>query len=70
MDNAQIGQEMHYTGTDRFMSRTKVKGIGAATALRLSWSRVVHLDVEVRSDELLAPALLCHKEPARASKAP
>ena len=32
--------------------------------------RVLHLDVEVRSEELLAPALLCHKEPARASKAP
>ena len=32
--------------------------------------RLVHLDVEVRSEELLAPALLCHKEPARASKAP
>ena len=32
--------------------------------------RVVHLDVEVRSEELLAPALLCHKERARASKAP
>ena len=28
--------------------------------------RLVHLDVEVRSEELLAPALLCHKEPARA----
>ena len=26
--------------------------------------RLVHLDVEVRSEELLAPALLCHKEPA------
>ena len=25
--------------------------------------RVVHLDVEVRSEELLTPALLCHKEP-------
>ena len=31
---------------------------------------VLHLDVEERSEELLAPALLCHKEPARASKAP
>ena len=31
--------------------------------------RVLHLDVEERSEELLAPALLCHKEPARASKA-
>ena len=28
--------------------------------------RLVHLHVEVRSEELLAPALLCHKEPARA----
>ena len=27
--------------------------------------RVLHLDVEERSEELLAPALLCHKEPAR-----
>ena len=37
----------------------------------LSFStRRVHLDVEVRSQELLAPALLCHKEPARASEAP
>ena len=27
--------------------------------------RLVHLHVEVRSEELLAPALLCHKEPAR-----
>ena len=27
---------------------------------------MVHLDVEVRSKELLAPALLCHKEVARA----
>ena len=25
---------------------------------------MVHLDVEDRSEELLAPALLCHKEPA------
>ena len=33
-------------------------------------SRVLHLDVEVRSEELLTPALLCHKEPARASNAP
>ena len=33
-------------------------------------SRLVHLDVEVRSEDLLALALLCHKEPARASKAP
>ena len=33
-------------------------------------SRVVHLDVEECSEELLTPALLCHKEPARASKAP
>ena len=32
--------------------------------------RLVHLDVEEWSEELLAPALLCHKEPARASKAP
>ena len=24
-------------------------------------SKLVHLDVEVRSEELLAPALLCHK---------
>ena len=32
--------------------------------------RVVHLDVEEWSEELLTPALLCHKEPARASKAP
>ena len=32
--------------------------------------RLVHLDVEVRPEEWLAPALLCHKEPARASKAP
>ena len=32
--------------------------------------RLVHLDVEVRTEELLAPALLCHKEPARAFKAP
>ena len=27
--------------------------------------RVLHLDFEERSEELLAPALLCHKEPAR-----
>ena len=27
-------------------------------------TRLVHLDVEVSSEELLAPALLCHKEPA------
>ena len=32
--------------------------------------RVLKLGVEVRSEELLAPALLCHKEPARVSKAP
>ena len=31
--------------------------------------RMVHLHVEEWSEELLAPALLCHKEPARASKA-
>ena len=30
-------------------------------------SRLVHLDVEVRSGELLVPALLCPKEPTRAS---
>ena len=37
----------------------------------VNWeSRVVQLDVEEWSEELLAPALLCHKEPARASKAP
>ena len=38
----------------------------------LSWSsnRVLHLDVEEWSEDLLTPALLCHKEPARASKAP
>ena len=28
-------------------------------------NRLVHLDFEVRSEELLAPALLCHKEPVR-----
>ena len=33
-------------------------------------TRVVHLDVEEWSEELLTPALLCHKEPAQASKAP
>ena len=33
-------------------------------------SRVVHLDVEDRSEELLAPALLCHKEPARRIQSP
>ena len=33
-------------------------------------ARVLHLDVEERSEELQAPALLCHKEPARAYKAP
>ena len=33
-------------------------------------ARVLHLDVEEWSEELLTPALLCHKEPARASKAP
>ena len=27
--------------------------------------RLVHLDVEDTSEELLSPALLCHKEPAR-----
>ena len=32
--------------------------------------RVLHLDVEVRSEEFLAPALLCHKEQAQAFKAP
>ena len=31
---------------------------------------VNHLDVEVRSEELPAPVLLCHKEPARASEDP
>ena len=31
---------------------------------------MVHLDVEEKTEELLTPALLCHKEPARASKAP
>ena len=30
-------------------------------------TRLVHLDVEDISEELLVPALLCHKEPARAS---
>ena len=29
--------------------------------------RLVHLDVEDTSEELLAPAILCHKEPARSS---
>ena len=29
------------------------------------WSRVFHLDVEERSEELLAPALSCHKKTAR-----
>ena len=44
---------------------------GETTRLYRPWQiRVVHLDVEVRSEELLAPALLCNKEPARASKAP
>ena len=33
-------------------------------------SRLVHLDVEDRSEELLAPALLCHKEPARHIQSP
>ena len=32
--------------------------------------RVVHLDVEVSSEELLAPAILCHKEPARRIQSP
>ena len=32
---------------------------------KVTANRLVHLDVEVRSEELLAPALLCHKEPAR-----
>ena len=32
-------------------------------------TRLVHLDVEECSEELLAPAVLYHKEPARASKA-
>ena len=32
--------------------------------------RLVHLDVEDTSEELLAPALLCHKEPARRIQSP
>ena len=32
--------------------------------------RLVHLDVEDSSEELLAPALLCHKEPARRIQSP
>ena len=32
--------------------------------------RLVHLDVEDQVDELLAPALLCHKEPARRIQSP
>ena len=36
----------------------------------VKYNRVVHLDVEEKTEELLTPALLCHKEPARASKAP
>ena len=35
-----------------------------------SENRLVHLDVEVRSEELLAPVLLCHKEPARERNTP
>ena len=34
------------------------------------FNRVVHLDVEDTSEELLAPALLCHKEPARRIQSP
>ena len=36
----------------------------------VKYNRVVHLDVEEKTEELLTPALLCHKEPARAFKAP
>ena len=37
---------------------------GLSTALTvIPQGRVLHLDVEVRSEELLAPALLCHTEP-------
>ena len=33
-------------------------------------TKVLHLDVEERFEELLAPALLCHKEPARRIQSP
>ena len=36
----------------------------------LHLGRAVHLHVEDCSEELLAPVILCHEEPARASKAP
>ena len=34
------------------------------------YTRLVHLHVEDTSEELLAPALLCHKEPARRIQSP
>ena len=44
--------------------------VGGRIAGSIKACRVLHLDVEVRSEELLMQALLCHKEPARTSKAP
>ena len=38
--------------------------------IRVSTGSVVHLDVEDTSEELLTPALLCHKEPARSKQRP
>ena len=46
----------------------EMAGVGVGHPSTNTYSRVLHLDVEVRSEELLTPALLCHKEPARASK--
>ena len=33
-------------------------------------TRLVHLDVEDQVEEMLEPALLCHKEPARRIQSP
>ena len=57
-----------HPATDDLRSVMKVKHWRLDLLVTIS-GRLVHLDVEEWSEELLAPALLCHKEPARASKA-
>ena len=56
------GRPLHYRPQDSWQAVWSTLIARAPTLLRSHWSRA--------SLVLLAPAVLCHKEPARASKAP
>ena len=53
-----------------FTEAQLVTSIRAQAKVELVRGRLVHLDIEDTSEVLLAPALLCHKGPARRIQSP